>query len=141
MKGCDSSAKYAAVHTAAQLESSRIRIKIVPSFKRNCLSKIEKYLHLKTCDVVRSSTNNVVNPNLKKGGVYSEICAVNRKDILREDVVLQKSKMTKKKQSVLKEGLAVRVMASVKRFITSWQQVTVRISKLKTILPKSTDLD
>lgn len=42
------------------------------------------------------STNNVANPNLKKGGVYNEICAVNRKDIVREDVVLQKSKMTEK---------------------------------------------
>lgn len=54
--------------------------------------------------MVRCSTNNVANTKLKKGGVYNEICAVNRKDILREDVVLQKSKMTKKKQSVLKEG-------------------------------------
>lgn len=47
----------------------------------------------------------------------------------------------KKKVSIKRGGLAVRVMASVERFITSWQQVTVRISKLKTILPKSTDLD
>lgn len=90
---------------------------------------------------MRCSTNNVANPNLKKCGVYNEICAVNRKDILREDVVLQTSKMTKKTVSIKRGELAVRVMASVERFITSWQQVTVRISKLKTILPKSTDLD
>lgn len=46
------------------------------------------------------STNYVANPNLKKGGVYNEICAVNRKEIVREDVALQKSKMTEKTVSI-----------------------------------------
>lgn len=68
--------------------------------------KSEKYLHLKTCDVVWfvCSTNNVANPNLKKSGVYNEICAVNRKDIVRGDVVLQKSKMTEKTVSIKRGG-------------------------------------